>query len=142
MSSPKRDINFSQITSEVCFSLVPLLEDKIKSGLPDMMGLMSDSATNNSIQYVSIIATYIYDGSSDETMLAYAPLLEEHDLSAAHHVQVIKDTLDGSKSISNVACFIGDNCTVNQRISKLVCIPLLGCCIQKMHLAVELSVKL
>ena len=71
---------------------------------------MFDGWTDNNIHYVSVISTYVYDGECYEKMLACAPLMQEDDLSATQHVQVLHDTLDVyGKALSNIACFIGDN---------------------------------
>ena len=45
------------------------------------------------------------------------------------------------KDTTNVICFVGDNCNVNQSIARTMKIPLIGCASHKFNLAVKRWIK-
>lgn len=124
-------------------SLVPLVEDRIKSALPESFGIMFDGWTRNQIHYVAIFCTYTdKDGKYCETMIACGPLLEEGDLSAEQHYEFLVESLEVyDRTIDNVVCLIGDNCAVNRLFATKAGVPLIGCNSHKFNLAVENWIK-
>ena len=51
-------------------------------------------------------------------MLAFSPLLDETDLSAASHVSFISETLRVFQEIRDVQFVVADNAAVNQKIAR------------------------
>lgn len=135
-------MNVSPLSSKTLrkyiLSLVPLVEDAIKERLPTKFAIMFDGWTDSHMHYVAIFATYMYNGKYCETMLACGPVMKEDELTAQQHIDFLEATLDVYKrSLSNVVCLIGDNCSVNCKIASDTSIPLIGCASHKFNLAVE-----
>jgi len=128
----------SKTMRKYILSLLPYVENKIASVLPDKFALEFDGWTSGSTHYIAIFASYCVDGVQNEILLALAPLLNEESLDAEQHIDFIKATLDiFDKKIENVVALIGDNCATNQKISRLTGIPLVGCASHKFNLAVN-----
>lgn len=101
-------------------SLVPLVEKRIKGILPEKFGIMFDGWTDSSVHYVALFATFVCDGSYNEVLLSCSPLLNESDLSADEHIKYMEETLSlYGKKLSNIVCFIDDNCSVNKHLSDI-----------------------
>ena len=75
-----------------------------------------------------------------QTVLSMRPLLNE-DIKGMtaqdhlHHLSMILGMY--GKSDTNIVCLIGDNCAVNQSMSKILKAPLVGCGSHKFNLAVR-----
>ena len=119
-------------------SLVPLVEDEIRRRLPEKFGILFDGWTDSCIHYVAVFATYMCEDEYNETMLACAQLPCEQNMTADNHEEFLSETLDVyEKKLEHVACLIGDNCAVNQKLYSITGIPLIGCCAHKFNLAVD-----
>lgn len=119
-------------------SMVPLVEGAVIAELPDRFGLLFDGWSDGSVHFVAIFATYRVEEQYHETLIAFSPLLKEDDMGAAQHLEFIKESLQVyQKSLTNVVAFISDNCAVNQRLSCIASVPLIGCSAHKFNLAVE-----
>ena len=67
-----------------------------------------------------------------------SPLDNEADLGADEHNAFLVETLGVfGKTLANVVMLIGDNCRVDQAMSRRLDIPLVGCASQKFNLAVR-----
>lgn len=85
-----------------------------------------------------MFSTYVIKDKYYETFLSCSRLSAESDISASLQRTFVSETLDVlSKTGTNVVCVIGDNCSVNNRLSSLTSIPLIGCYSHKFNLAVE-----
>ncbi|OWY96363.1 hypothetical protein PHMEG_00033383 [Phytophthora megakarya] len=141
--------------------LSELHEVRVASELPDSFGLVLDGWTSSSLDYLAIFA--MSDGSIDGVvtnsrgsdsdyyyydldcsswrflLLAFSPVEEEEDLSAQSHFDQIADNLSRyDKPWSTVKFMVGDNCSVNQYISrKEGAIPLIRCASHRFNLAVK-----
>ena len=82
---------FSKALRNYILSLVPLVEENVKTLLPDKFGLMFDGWSDSTVHYVALFATYIHDGTYCETLLSCSPLLEETELTADQHKDYIID---------------------------------------------------
>lgn len=65
----------SKTLRKYILSLVPLVENEIKTMLSKTFAIMFDGWTDNSIHYVAVFACYLWEGKYMETLLACAPLL-------------------------------------------------------------------
>ncbi|OWY99486.1 hypothetical protein PHMEG_00029503 [Phytophthora megakarya] len=140
--------------------LSELHEVRVANELPDSFGLVLDGWTSSSLDYLAIFA--VSDGSingvvtnsrgSDSDyyddldcsswrflLLPFSPVEEEEDLSAQSQFDLIADNLSRyDKPWSTVKFMVGDNCYVNQYISrKEGAIPLIGCASHRFNLAVK-----
>lgn len=71
-------------------------------------------------------------------LLAFQPLLEESDLGSLSYRDLIKHTVElYGKTLDNVKCLVGDNCSVNISLGNITGIPMLGCMSHRFNLAVE-----
>lgn len=79
------------------------------------------------------------EGEYKELMLACAPLHCKENMSSVNHEYFLHHTLDVySKTLDYMGCFlIGNKCPVNQEISSITGLPVIGCCSHKFNLAVE-----
>ena len=119
-------------------SMTPLVEQTVKQHLREKFGILFDGWSDSGVHYVAIFATYVKDNAYCETLLACAPLLDEGDLGAEQHLSFLEATLEVfDKTFANVVCLIGDNCSVNQKLSSISLLPLVGCVSHKFNLAVE-----
>ncbi|RHY59394.1 hypothetical protein DYB38_014064 [Aphanomyces astaci] len=84
------------------------------------------------------MASFCLDDVVKTPMLAFAPMLDEGDHSAAQHIAFIEATLElYSKTLDAITFVIGDNCSVNQRMAGLLNVPLVGCVSHRFNLAVQ-----
>jgi hypothetical protein len=147
--------------------LVELVEGKITKEMEDSPhgGLLHDGWTCNGTHYVGVFGTYIiqykkYHSKKDVeiveepviTLLACAPLGNQDDLcdsdeievqeatqfNAENHVHFFEQTLQFyRKECGWVPCSMADNCSVNQKIAKLLGVPHVGCQNHKLNLEVK-----
>ena len=79
----------------------------------------------DSTHYLALFASYIVSDKVKEVLIKMAPLLDETPLNATEHQSFIESTLHYYyKIMENVVAFIGDNCTVNHKLSNDIVIPL------------------
>ncbi len=137
--------------------LTKALEKKISVMLPDKFVLIFDgwSLDGAGTHYVAIFAQWIdpqgillycsyfriifmVAGKIQKVLIAFTPLLEEDDMSSEAHLELIEFVLGlFGKLLSNVICFVGDNCNVNKHLADLAGIPLIGCAAHRFNLAVK-----
>ncbi|OQR85775.1 hypothetical protein ACHHYP_11401 [Achlya hypogyna] len=119
-------------------SMIPAIEKKISSLLPKYFALMLDGWSHGSVHYVAIFACFNSEGNFHEVLLTLSPLPDETNMTASNHVALIKNSLDFYNStLDRVVAIIGDNCSVNQSMARLLGVPLLGCASHKFALAVK-----
>ncbi|KAG4229200.1 hypothetical protein PC116_g22459 [Phytophthora cactorum] len=108
-----------------------LVEAAIGDELPDGFGLMLDGWSHASEHYVAVFAWYEPDGVAKTVLLSMAPIINEpdEDLSARTHRGVLAGMLerDFRKQLSCCKYFVGDNCSVNRRLTTMMQVPLVGC---------------
>ncbi|RHZ39684.1 hypothetical protein DYB31_014553 [Aphanomyces astaci] len=84
------------------------------------------------------MATFCTDGALHSPMLAFAPMLDEGDLSAHQHVEFLKATLElYGRDLGSITFVVGDNCSVNQAMARELDVPLVGCASHRLNLAVR-----
>lgn len=73
-----------------------------------------------------------------KVLLGFSPFLSEDDFSHEQHLDLVEFVLEVfSKDLSNVICFVGDNCNVNKALANLAEKPLVGCAAHRFNLAVQ-----
>jgi len=123
-------------------SLTKILEKKISNLLPDKFVLIFDgwSLDGTGTHFVGVFAKWMsLTGTVSTALLAFSPLLDESDFSAASHFEFIQFVLEEvyQKTLSNVICLVGDNCSTNKALADLCGKPLVGCAAHRFNLAVQ-----
>lgn len=146
----------SKTVQKYIFALVNVVRDKIKRKLPsEKFVIMFDGWTEGTDHYIGISASYTdKTGADDESgnhvsgvhssLLSIKPLLVDEiaGMSASDHLKHISKALKMyGKDVEDILCFVGDNCSVNRRMSKDLDVPLLGCASHKFNLAVREWIK-
>lgn len=87
--------------------------------------------------------TYWNGSKVERIFVSMAPMQkpeneDETHFGAVAHVEHLKAVLAMyGKSLDNVSFLVGDNCSVNKKFAKLLKIPLVGCALHRLNLAVE-----
>ena len=64
----------------------------------------------------------------EKILLGFSPFEIEEDLSAKQHGEYLMNLLPYfGHTMDDILFFVGDNCTVNQKLSSDLNIPLIGC---------------
>lgn len=117
------------------------LEKKIADILPDQFALAFDGWTDSCTHYLAVFAVYpdqAKEAGYDTALLCFCPLVDEESLNARSHHETIFETLQCyGKNFLNVACLIGDNCSVNQSLAKKSKCYLVGCASHRLNLGVQ-----
>ena len=126
-------------------SLMTVVKEYVKQRLPSTFASVLDGWTEGTDHYIGIWASYnVTDGTHDgkehpiQTLLSICPLLLAdgiEGMTARDHPSHINLILGGyDKNEMNVICLVGDNCTVNQSIARIMEVPLIGCASHKFNL--------
>lgn len=119
-------------------SMIPLVEKNVKESLPEKFAIMFDGWFDSKVQYVSVFATHLSNGTYSESFLAHASLLKKDDVGTNQLVAFISETLAVfEKDLKNIIELINDNWAVNQKISKLAKKTFIGYTSHKVNLSVE-----
>ncbi|KAG2760251.1 hypothetical protein PC116_g10142 [Phytophthora cactorum] len=115
-----------------------LVEEAIGSQMPGRIGLVFDGWTSGTTYCVAVYAVYIVDGIIYYPLLALSPLVEESDLGANSHIDVLDENLETSQnSRSCIQFIVGDNCSTNQALATRLGVSLVGCASHRYNLAVQ-----
>ncbi|KAG3115921.1 hypothetical protein PI124_g7339 [Phytophthora idaei] len=86
-----------------------LVEEAIGSQMPGRIGLVFDGRTSGTTYCVAVYAVYIVDVIVYYPSLALSPLVEESDLGADFHIDLLDDILETyQKSRSCIQFIVGD----------------------------------
>ncbi|RHY24224.1 hypothetical protein DYB25_009153 [Aphanomyces astaci] len=114
------------------------VEAKIEEVLPARFGVVLDGWSSGGTAYCCVMATFCTDGALHSPMLAFAPMLDEGDLSAHQHVEFLKVMLElYRRDLGSITFVVGDNCSVNQAMARELDVPLVGCASHRLNLAVR-----
>lgn len=129
------------------------VELKITALLPESFALIFDGCLEysfapdslgwshlQSTHYIALFATFMNarQDAVERVLLAFSPLRDESDYSAASHAAFILDQLAGyKKTIQNVVCLVGDNCNTNIAVAEQLGVPLVGCASHRFNLEVQ-----
>ena len=144
----------SKTLRKYVFAVMSIVQEKIKQMLPSKFVIMFDGWTEGSEHYIGLTASYISlpacdDDDKDTTaghevitqaLLSMRPLLvdEVEGMTAKDHLIHLSKVLGTyGKVKEDVLCMIGDNCSVNRSMSRIMDVPLLGCGSHKFNLAVR-----
>lgn len=144
----REGMRYKPITSKLLrrniLALWKEVQTSIKHRLPDKFSIIFDGWTEGTIYYIGVSAAYVAMvngvGGVTQTVLSMRPLLNE-DIKGMtaqdhlHHLSMILGMY--GKSDTNIICLIGDNCAVNQSMSKILKASLVGCGSHKFNLAVR-----
>jgi hypothetical protein len=119
---------------------VPAIAKSLKEA--GVITLLFDGWTcdGTSTHYIAIFAGYTNSttGEYKEVLLALQPTLDEEDLGADAHIELVESTIEMYGVTKDmVVCLVGDNCSTNQAIGHRWGIPLIGCYNHKLNLAVK-----
>ncbi|ETV86037.1 hypothetical protein H257_02526 [Aphanomyces astaci] len=120
--------------------LTEVVEKEISKEIPDRFGIIFDGWTHNSEHYLAVFGSYEKDGVFEQPLLSLAPIIHEPDdyHSAKTHYTAIKSVLAMfKKTIKQCVFLVGDNCSVNKKLAKLMSVPLIGCASHRLNLAVK-----
>ena len=101
------------------------------------------SCDGASTHYVGIFAGYINsEGEYEEVLLAMQPTLDEEDLGADSHIELLESTLEMyDLDDDHILCLIGDNCATNRAIATKMGLALIGCANHRLNLAVNTYIQ-
>ena len=95
----------------------------MKESLLDVFALVFDGWSSQGTHFLTIFATLpdIQQASGySQAMLSFATLPDEEHLDAQSHKESMHGILQFyGKDYSNVACIIGDNCSINCSLAKM-----------------------
>lgn len=116
----------------------------IKKKLPNKFSIVFDGWSEGTVHYIGVSAAYVMLIDSQEvvvhTLLSMRPLLADdiNGMKASDHINHLLKMLSSyGKTDTNIVCLVGDNCSVNQSMSKILKVPLIGCGSHKFNLAIR-----
>jgi hypothetical protein len=119
------------------------VEETIKQRLPKKYAILFDGWSHETEHFLGMTAAYGGSNSNNyvEILLSLQPLLKDGitGLTAEDHMVHITKALCEryGRSLDEVVCLVGDNCSVNQSLARKLDIPLLGCGAHKLNLAIR-----
>ena len=126
-------------------SLSALMKERVTEFLPEKFVLVFDGWTEGTQHYIGVSAFYSSVSKNGKdvavlTLLSMRPLLADaiEGMTADDHLEHLSIVLQGyGKTLNNIVCLCGDNCSVNRSMSRILGAPLLGCGSHKFNLAVR-----
>lgn len=93
--------------------------------------------------YLAIFGRFINNkGEIQEILLSKAPLIDQTNQNAVNHLASINMVLSYyKKTLNDVICFVGDNCSTNLKLAELAKVPLIGCAAHRLNLVVQKYLK-
>lgn len=143
-----RSAKFKSISRPALNKYMSLLtlrvENKISKTLPSKLALVFDGWTPNMAHFVSIYVIFpsSVDCGFDKVLLGSSPFEDEVFMSADAYVKYVTTVLEVyKKSLSNVLCYLGDNCSTNTCFASKVPGKFIGCASHRYNLALKLIFK-
>ncbi|RHY62366.1 hypothetical protein DYB34_013738 [Aphanomyces astaci] len=128
-------------------ALTRAVETRVAANLDNTpFAVVFDGWTENTHHFVGLFATVPTAMSYDTMLLSFEPLLDETSMTAEIHKTFILKSLqhymlDRTKVESGLVALIGDNCTTNVALARLMSRPLVGCSSHRLNLGVEKYLK-
>ncbi|KAE8973201.1 hypothetical protein PR001_g26384 [Phytophthora rubi] len=139
----RKHVSIPPICTETFLKYVRLVcrevEKDVAQALPAKFGVVFDDCTFKSEQFVGVFAVFEHDNRAETVLLAMAPLVDDEveDRTAESHVAFLSTILGFFNRTTNDIIFVvGDNCSTNGKVSKLLGVPLVGCASHRLNLAV------
>ena len=107
---------------------------------PDQFAVVIDGWGESSTHYLAVFAVFPdkSDAGYSHALLSFSPMLDEEKFTAVFHYESIYEILQlYGKNFSNVACIIGDNCSVNQALARISKCYLVGCASHRLNLGIQ-----
>jgi hypothetical protein len=125
--------------------LLSVVKETIQAELPPKFIIVFDGWTEGTHHYIGIAAAYLKVGTDGkevpvQTILSMKPLLADgiKGMRATDHLDHVEKVLVSyGKTFENILCLVGDNCSVNQSMARILGVPLIGCASHKFNLAVR-----
>ena len=124
-------------------SLLAEVKEAVGRELPSKFAVVFDGWTEGTQHYIAVVGAYlkVVDGKEvpTQTMLSIKRMLTDgvKGMRAVDHIEHIEKVLESyGKKMDNILCLVGDNCSVNKSMSRILDIPLIGCASHKFNLAV------
>ncbi|POM78194.1 Hypothetical protein PHPALM_4301 [Phytophthora palmivora] len=117
------------------------IENVISVFIPRKFGIMTDEWSFHSEHNVAVFAVFEHDQHSEKMPLALAPNFDGgvEDQTAESHVAFLTGILPFfQRDITSIVYLVGDNCSVNTRLTDLLQVPFIGCASHRLNLAVNL----
>ena len=112
--------------------------------VPDKFGLVFDGwDSGSSVNFFGVFVIWWDEKRKANRvyLLRLCPLIDETDLGAQSHLDSIISFLsDIDRTLDNVVCMMGDNCTVNLSLAHKAHKPFIGCHSHRLNLAVNLFI--
>eukprot|EP00171_Calliarthron_tuberculosum_P004916 IDg4916t1 len=124
--------------------LVKIVEKSISQTLPSRFCIVFDGWSCVDTHYLGVFATFSGTNGTgfERVLLTFSPMGDETRLDAEEHKEFLTFTLSlYGKNWSNVVALVGDNCSVNKKVSRISNTPLVGCASHRFNLAVMDIVK-
>jgi hypothetical protein len=125
--------------------VLSVTKETIQLELPSRFAIVFDGWTEGTQHFIGVAAAYLKPETTGkekpvQTMLSMKPLLANgiKGMRATDHIAHIERVLESyGKNLENILCLVGDNCSVNQSMARILGIPLIGCASHKFNLAVR-----
>jgi hypothetical protein len=125
--------------------LLSVVKETIQAELPPKFIIVFDGWTEGFHHYIGIAAAYLKVGADSEevpvqSILSMKPLLADgmKGMRATDHLEHVEKVLESyGKTLENILYLVGDNCSVNQSMARILGVPLIGCASHKFNLAVR-----
>jgi hypothetical protein len=129
--------------------LLSVVKETIQAELPPKFIIVFDGWTEGTHHYIGIAAAYLKVGADGkevpvQTILSMKPLLVDgiKGMRAMDHLNHVGKVLESyGKTCEDIICLVGDNCSVNQSMARILGVPLIGCASHKFNLAVRQWIK-
>ena len=122
--------------------IVQVIELDLAKTLPKKFGIAFDGWSEFSIHYLAVFAVGA-NVPNGKVLLGFSPFEDEADLTAEQHGLYLSQLLPNFKqSMIDIIYLVGDNCSVNKKLSRNLGIPLVGCNSHKLNLAVQMYLGL
>ena len=134
----------SKLLRKTILSLSKVTKDAIQRKLPSKVAIVFDGWSEGTVHYIGVSASYCVRVNGVEevtqTLLSMRPLLtgEVMGMTAHDHLHHLSQVMISyGKTSDNIICLVGDNCSVNKSMARLLRVPLIGCGSHKFNLAIR-----
>ena len=122
--------------------IVQVIELDLTTIFPKKFGIAFDGWSEFSIHYLAVFAVGA-NVPNRKVLLDFSPFEDEADLTAEQHGLYLSQLLPNFKqSMIDIIYLVGDNCSVNKKLSRNLGIPLVDCNSHKLNLAVQMYLGL
>ncbi|MEM9079038.1 MAG: hypothetical protein AAGC43_18510 [Bacteroidota bacterium] len=120
--------------------LTIVVEKKVAERLPDKFAIIFDGWSGGDTHFVGVYATFPSNNSLgyEKILLSCSPMENEDFLDSNEHYEYLKFVLDlYGKNIDSVVEIVGDNCSTNRCMSRIIGPIFVGCHSHRFNLALK-----